>query len=189
MNQHSMIIDDFFDHPYRTREMLLECEIIDHKADDGVTYPGIIKLPEVLDYDIQRKLNYLFQNRLESALNFARYSMSTMTPPNWAHSDYNMTQFVGLIYMNPNPRPDDGTWLVKHKLAQFETHPATDEQKEILLRDSNDKHLWSKTFFCPAKFNRIFIINAEYLHAAGPSYGTNRDNSRLVVTSFFTLKS
>lgn len=189
MIQHSMIIDNFFIDPIRVREQLLNQEMMDYTASDNVTYPGIVQLPGEVVAEVNDNLNYLFQGRLsENKTLFARYSMESMNPPHWAHSDYEMAQFVGLIYMNPEPRPDDGTYLVKHKIARFETHPESEQQVKILLEDSNQKFLWHKTFFCPAKFNRIFIVNARYLHAAGPSYGTTKESARLVCTAFFHLK-
>lgn len=190
MKQHSMIIDDFLDNPQHTRDQLLIQPMMDYKASDNVTYPGIIELPESVQTEVKYKLNYLFQGRLSDKITmFARYSMADMAPPHWAHSDYEMAEFTGLIYMNPKHPPDDGTYLVRHKIEQFEEHPVNDHQVKVLLDDSNQKHLWLKTFHCPARFNRLFIANARQLHAAGPSYGTRKETSRLVITVFFHLNS
>lgn len=188
MIQHSMIIDQFFDHPYAVRACLVESEMRDEVASDGVVYPGIVRLAPFIEAEIKAKINYLFQGRLKGdPLMFARYSMKGMKPPHWAHSDFEMAQFVGLIYMNDLPREVPGTFLVRHNQIGLETHPETDEQVEILRRDSNNKSRWDKVFHCPAIFNRMFIVNGHRLHAAGPSFGHTKQDARLVCTVFFAL--
>lgn len=188
MKQHSMIIDDFLDKPQNTRDLLLEQPMVDYLAEDGVTYPGIIKLPGSVEDEIYFKLNYLFQKRVDRKCTmFARFSFNQMNPPHWAHSDFNMTQFVGLLYLSPADYPNDGTHLVRHKETGMETHPEDDEQKNILLSQTNDRDKWDIVFTCPSRFNRMFILNAHYLHAAATKFGDSKSNSRLVCTTFFNL--
>jgi len=58
---------------------------------------------------------------------------------------------------------------------------------DTLLRDGNDKRKWDITYTCPSRYNRLFILNARYIHAAACKYGTDRMNSRLVMSVFFDL--
>jgi hypothetical protein len=170
MKQHSMIIDDFLDNPQSVRDLLLDQPMIDYLADDGVVYPGIIKMPGSVEDEIYFKLNYLFQKRVDRKCTmFARLSFNQMNPPHWAHSDFNMTH------------------LVRHKETGMETHPETDDQKNILLSQANDRDKWDVVFTCPSRFNRMFILNAHYLHAAATKFGDSKSNSRLVCTTFFNL--
>ena len=181
-----MIIDDFFEYPDAIREVLLHQDMLNHTAEDNITYPGIVALPSSIKEELISNLNYLFRNRITGSKCFARYSFEEMSPPNWAHSDFNIAQFVALIYMNPQPHSGDGTHLVRHK-SGFDYHPDTDERKDILLSESNDRSKWDITFTCPAVYNRAFIVNAYLLHAAAMKYGTSKANSRLVLTCFFDL--
>jgi hypothetical protein len=56
------------------------------------------------------------------------------------------------------------------------------------LRDSNERAAWTETFYCPSKYNRLFILSADYVHAAGRSYGKSQEDSRFVISVFFNLK-
>ena len=48
MIKHSMIIEDFFNDADSVRKMIITEPMIDHKAEDGVTYPGIVDLPQII---------------------------------------------------------------------------------------------------------------------------------------------
>lgn len=187
MKFHSLIQDSFFTEPHRVRGELLQSPMIDYQANDNVVYPGIVDPPLLVKNEIKHKIKSIMNSEATFHQIFARHSMETMNPPNWAHSDYNMCDYVALIYLSPFDYPDDGTYLVAHNLFGFDTHPKDQKELEILLADSNRKELWTKRFFCPSKFNRCFIVNAHYLHAAGDSFGRDRDSSRLVMTAFFNL--
>lgn len=187
MITHSMILDDFFNAPDAVREVLIAQEMVDYSASDGVIYPGIVDTKMLLEEDIFKKLNQIYDDRVSNLTTFARFSFDHMKPPHWAHSDLNMTQYVGLIYLNPNPPAADGTHCVQHLETGLETHPETEEQMEILLKEGNEKDKWVKTYTCSAKYNRMFILNARYLHAAATKYGKTKEDARLVLTAFFNL--
>ena len=182
-----MIIEDFFEHPTAVREVLLAQEMMDYKASDDVVYPGIVALPRSLEEEVENNLNFLFQGRLEKAQSFARFSLQDMKPPHWAHSDFNMCDFVCLVYLSPVDEKSDGTHLVKHRATGMEVHPQNDSEMDILLSQANQKINWEITFTCPSRFNRAFIINSHYLHAAATRFGKTKLDSRLVLTCFFNL--
>ena len=186
MIEHSRIFDGFYNDPNFVRDMIIQEPMCEHMGSDNVTYPGIVKITHYLEQDMLGKLHQLL-GKTRINLMFARHSYEDMKPPNWAHSDMNMTQYVGLLYLSPTDYPWDGTHFVKHKRTGMEIHPETDEQKDTLLDDSNKKELWDTTFTCPSKFNRMFIFDARYIHAAAYKFGTNRINSRLVLSVFFNL--
>lgn len=188
MIRHSAIIDDFLDHPDSFRKAIIELPMKDHLNDaDGVIYPGIVEIPQ----DMQDHLNFLYEDMFQSKfipkLHFARHSYESMSPPNWAHSDFNMCQWIGLLYLSPVDYPWDGTKLLRHKITRLETHPQNDDEMEVLKRDSNYKPGWDEVMHFPSRYNRLLILNARYIHAAAYKFGTNRINSRLVLTTFFDL--
>lgn len=188
MIRHSAIIDDFLDHPLAVRKAIIETPMKDHLNEaDGVVYPGIVEISE----DMQQHLNFLYEDLFNAKfipkLHFARHSYESMAPPNWAHSDFNMCGWIGLLYLSPHDYPWDGTFLLKHKITGLQTHPENDDQMETLLRDSNNKNAWDQVMMFPSRFNRLVILNARYIHAAAYKWGNNRVNSRLVLTTFFDL--
>lgn len=187
MTHQLAVIDDFFDQPDSIRKTIIETSMGDEVASDGVSYPGIVKMSDAMQAFISGKFDDLYGKKFELKLMFARHSYSDMSPPSWAHSDLNMCQYIGLIYLNPFDYPHDGTHLVRHRSTKLETHPENDEQVEILKSDSNYRSLWDITHTIPSKYNRLLVLNALSLHAAGQGFGTNRINSRLVLTVFFNL--
>lgn len=189
MRYHSQVLDNFFKDPHRVRELIKNAEMKNELGPDGVTYPGIVKLPEEVVLELKSNLLMYFGDNIEFHMAFARYSFQLMDPPHWAHSDQDLADFVGLIYLNPTDTAEEsgGTYLLKHKKFGFEI-AQTVEQKKILLQEANDRHNWNETFYMPARFNRISILNSQYIHAAANKYGDDKDNARLVVSVFFSLK-
>lgn len=179
-----MIFDDFFAYPDRSKA-LINLQPMEHvEYEDGVTYPNIAVLPPIVQAEITHKLKRVFGPGVTEVLSFARYSFAGVTPPHWAHSDRNIAQFLALIYLNEG-QDNFGTCTLKHKIFGFETHPDTDFHKQVLLVDANIKSEWEVTFHCPARFNRLFIINADLIHAAMGEYGSTKEDGRLVVSFFF----
>lgn len=184
---HSQIYDGFFNDPDFVRSSLLKEPMNNEVASDGVTHPGIVKIPPFLHNDLLLKLNQIY-GPVEINLAFARHSYESMPPPNWAHSDMNMTQYVGLVYLSPVDYPWDGTHFCRHKLTKLETHPENEAQMQTLLQDGGDPKRWLITYTCPSRYNRMFMFNAKHIHAAAYRFGDTRDNSRLVLSVFFNIK-
>lgn len=189
MKNHSMIFDDFFKNPARTKALINSQEMFDAKYTDGVTYPNIAKLPDSVMDEIEENLRLIVGPRFTHVLSFARYSFADTKPPHWAHSDYNIAQFLGLIYLNDDAESfNAGTAVLRHKEFKFETHPESEFHKQILLHHANSRDEWEITFECPGRFNRLFILNAALVHAAMGEYGKSRDDGRLVISVFFNLR-
>jgi len=189
VRNHSMIFDDFFEDPRRAKALINMQDMADVKYDDGVVYPNIARLPASVEEEIVGNLaSVIGGDRFKLKLAFARYSFGHTMPPHWAHSDMNIAQFLGLIYLNEGPDAHKfGTCTLRHKELGFETHPETEFQKQILLAHANKRDEWEVTYECPARFNRLMILNAALVHAAMGEYGSNKDDGRLVVSVFFDL--
>jgi hypothetical protein len=188
MRFHSQVYDDFFDNPESVRKFLEAEPMKDEIAEDGVTYPGIVRLPEIITNEIRKKTEKIIPD-VNISLMFARYSFSQMLPPHWAHSDKEMADFVGLIYLSPKAdEMKDGTLLLRHKVYDLETHPEEGGMRDILIKHANTLDMWEETFYFPARYNRMAILSADYIHAAASRFGFNKDEARLVITVFFKLK-
>ena len=181
------IIDDFLDSPDSIRKTIIETPMRDHKASDGVTYPGIVELSGDLKKYLANCFASMYQGVFQEQLMFARHSYSSMDPPHWAHSDRNMCRYVGLIYLSPIDYPHDGTHLVMHRETSLEYHPQTESDRFKIMRDSNVRSKWDIVMTVPSRYNRLLVLDAACLHASALSFGTNRINSRLVLSVFFDL--
>lgn len=185
------IMDDFLSDPKTVKKLCDEMPMMDYMASDNITYPGIIELPKEVRIEIEDRFRKIYGGFFKPKLMFGRYSMADMDPPNWAHSDGNMASMIALIYLSdPMNRFADkaGTYFLKHKTLGFSLHPVTEGQMRAINEESNDRDRWEKTFYCPSKWNRCFIYDAPQIHAAGMSYGLDRETARFVVTVFFDLR-
>lgn len=186
MKTHSIIVDDFFDDPKRAKALINMQEMKDVQYSDGVTYPNIALLPDSVAAEIGTKLRQICGPGVQEVISFARYSFAESNPPHWAHSDGNIAEYLALIYMNEE-RDYAGTACLRHLELGMEEHPKTEFQKSILLGHANKREEWEVIFECPARWNRLFILNANLIHAAMGQYGENKDDGRLVVSVFFNL--
>jgi hypothetical protein len=188
LKNHSMIFDEFFAEPLRTKALINTMEMQDETYEDGVTYPNIAHLPLSVKDEIQKNMKQLVGPGFKEVLSFARYSFKDVVPPHWAHSDRNIAQFLALIYLNDDKESERfGTVCLRHKELGFETHPEKDFEKTALLGHANMRDEWEITFACPGRFNRCFILNADLIHAAMGEYGSRKEDGRLVVSVFFNL--
>lgn len=184
-----MIVDEFFSDPHYTRQLINSVEMRDEKYDDGVTYPNIARLPDAVENEILRNMKFVVGHGFSPVLQFARYSFKGVTPPHWAHSDRNISQYLALIYLNDNKEAGKfGTVTLKHKQFGMEHHPTTDLLKDVLITHANKKDEWLVTFECPGTFNRCLILNADLIHASRGEFGSTKDDGRLVVSVFFNLE-
>lgn len=184
-----MVFDDFFDDPIRAKALIDMEEMTDELYSDGVVYPNIIRLPDSVRDEIGQKMQFAVGPGFREVLSFGRYSFIHTNPPHWAHSDYNIAQYLALIYLSHAPNPGwPGTVLLKHRVLGFESHPDNELRKDILLNEANSKDQWQVMFECPSKFNRAFLLNAAIIHAAGPAYGLTKTDGRLVISVFFNLE-
>jgi len=183
-----MIFDDFFEDPVRVRALINESEMRDRKYSDGVVYPNITELPESVKDELYASLTNLV-GEIDPVLEFARYSFDNIRPPHWAHSDREIAGYLALIYLTPDKEAEKfGTCTLKHRALGFEIHPETETQKDILLSHANSRNDWDVMFSCPAKFNRLLILNAELIHASLGEFGKDKTDGRLVISSFFNLR-
>lgn len=183
-----MIFEDFFNNPHQTKRLIDSGDMRDEVYADGVIYPNIIRLPLPVEDEAYLNLSILL-GPIVPVLSFARYSFSNVKPPHWAHSDREIAQYVALIYLNDREDAEKfGTCTLRHKWYGLETHPHNNLLKSVLIADANRKNMWDVTFTCPGRFNRIFILNTELIHAACGEYGRSKEDGRLVVSVFFNFK-
>lgn len=104
----------------------------------------------------------------------------------------------GILYLS---RPEDcrgGTEFFRHRPTNTDRAPinpqelaamgyaSTDEMhRAIIEQDSNDDAKWELTMQAPMRFNRLVLLRPWLWHTAGPAFGDNMENGRLVYLMFF----
>ncbi len=91
-----------------------------------------------------------------------------------------------------------GTDFFRHKRTGTDEAPSTPEalrahgyssfeemHQDIVERDSLDEAAWELTMRVPMRFNRLILLRPWLWHTAGPGFGDNARNGRLIYVMFF----
>ena len=197
MIPHVIVIDDFLRDPYELRERALRLNY----AVEG-RYPGLNSIEKVsipgLD-EIVSKLVYE-PVRAPWTKDFShgscRIAFAKDDRPGRIHID--MSHWSGILYLS---RPEDcrgGTEFYRHLPTGTDHVPLTQEALEaagyatydelkaqILEKDALDRSKWELSMTVPMRFNRLVLLQAQYWHTSGPSFGDTLENARLVYPMFF----
>ncbi len=125
---------------------------------------------------------------LQPTLSFFRQSPLWQQEPNYIHTDRDMGDWTAILYLNPNPPPNDGTAFFRHK-PTGSTHSTSSTEAEFLEEWQywRDPEQWEIWYQVEGAFNRLVLFSAELFHARGlpDNYGTGED-ARLIQLIFGT---
>lgn len=119
---------------------------------------------------------------------FFRHSPEGQPEPNFIHTDRDMGDWTGILYLNPDPPADDGTTFWKHRASGATASVATSvegfHEEWLSWRDRSQWEPWRTV---SAKFNRLLLFHAPLFHsrAIDANYGTEAD-ARLIQIVFGT---
>jgi len=187
MTPYLMAVDGVF--PYNEFLMLREyahiMEYKDREGPDGVTYKDIgAEVPEPAKEQLIFALTWLMGYRIAMKICAFRLSVEGTVPPQWAHSDAEVSKWASFVYINPGP---GGTALLRHKETGMTMHPRNQEELDIWTRDCNRPEAWYVIGSVPCEPNRGLVIPSDQLHAAMPvhGFGQSPSDGRLILWSFF----
>ena len=94
--------------------------------------------------------------------------------------------------------PDGGTHLLRHKATGSDHAPYNEQEltamgfatpqefmENVINADTNDRDKWEMLSTVPIRFNRLMIFRPQQYHAAGVSFGTRKENGRLVYVNSY----
>lgn len=58
-------------------------------------------------------------------------------------------------------------------------------KQDVLDRDALDRSKWELSMSVPMRFNRLVLLQPQYWHTAGESFGSSAEDGRLVYLMFF----
>jgi len=113
-----------------------------------------------------------------TTLTFFRQSPEGQQEPNFIHSDREMGDWTGILYLAPTPPAGDGTSFWRHRA----TGAMCGDFDEAAARDLTQ---WERWHHVEATFNRLLIFQSDYFHSRGleQNYGQG-DDARLIQVLF-----
>jgi hypothetical protein len=179
------VFDDVLLEPLAYREYVLE-QTFGSVVVGPAVFHGLAELP--MDPVRDALVNLL--PACEPTLTFARLSPEGQAEPNYIHTDTDMGQWTGILYLNPKPAQGDGTLFWRHRMTgatQVQARTAEEAQAEGLAW--RDDRQWDRWSYVEARFNRLVWFEAPAFHsrAIPDNYGHGLD-ARLIQVMFGRFK-
>jgi GNAT superfamily N-acetyltransferase len=160
---------------YRAAVLATPCD--DVEPAPGVVFHGIHR-------DVDGQLPLWIQTEypaLTPMLTFARQSPAGQVEPHYIHTDVDMGDWTGILYLTAHPPPEDGTtfWRDKATGAVASLADAPEAWRDLAQ--------WEPWHTVAAQANRLVLFPAAYLHsrALPDNYGAG-DTARLIQVVFGT---
>jgi hypothetical protein len=197
MIPHLIVIDDFLPNANELRERALSLTY----AVEG-RYPGLNSVEKVsipgLDDVVSRLVYEPVRAPWTKDFSHASCRVALAKDDRPARIHIDQSHWSGILYLT---RPEDcqgGTEFYRHIPTGTDHVPLTPEalqaagfssydelKREILEKDALDRSKWELTMTVPMRFNRLILLQPQYWHTAGPSFGDSIENGRLVYLMFF----
>lgn len=168
------VFDDVLVDPHGYRAAALAQPFGDVPAGDQLFHG----MSPCLDPQVTTRITTDLRPGARVTLSFFRKSPEGQQEPNFIHSDREMGDWTGILYLNPDPAPGDGTSFWRHRV----TGTVCGEFDDVAARDPA---LWERWRHVEAKFGRLLIFQSDYFHSRGieANYGQGED-ARLIQVIF-----
>ena len=179
-----IVVDDFYKNPDTIRTFAYQQEF----KHNNTNYKGM-RTPETFLFEgLKEEFEYLIQEKItlwEDHQFNGCFQVTSAENQQVYHCDDN--QWAGVIYLTPEAPPESGTCLYRSKNTGMK------DSIQFSKEDSNST--FSGGFYDSTKFdlidkvgnlyNRLVLFKSTRIHSAGPYFGTNLGNGRLVHLFFF----
>ena len=196
------IIDDFLVDPWAARREALGLGY-DPALQKG-NFPGLNStspLPtEAIDSSVSRLLGVKLKGAAGTNHGHCRITSKTHKGRSGVHID--PAAYSGILYLS---RPENctmpsagGTDFFRHKRTGLERVPSEPARiaasgygdvnalvEDVVNKDTTYPAKWERVMRIPIRFNRLVLFSPWQFHTAAPGFGTDLEDSRLVVLLFF----
>lgn len=198
-----LVVDDFYDEPYKVREAALEFPYQDRGEQSN--YPGVNSLSEIEIQGLNEYVSRLVHEPLRGTprSGHCRFRIAMTGDDDKARLNIHVdgqSYWSGIVYLTLPEYCQGGTEFYRHKELGSDHAPLFDKDvrkfgesscalftKKIIRRDSNDPSKWDHVMTIPMRFNRCILFRPWFWHTSGPSFGDTLESARLVQLFFFTL--
>lgn len=180
-----LVHDDVLPNPEAYRAACLAMPRRSHALAEHVVFHGIGQIPD------RSLLDWIESHypTLSVVTSLTRLSPLDQSCPNYLHTDTDMGDVTGILYLNPEPSPGDGTQFWRRLGTDVEVSIATDAldrlEEGFAWRDLSQ---WVPTQRVDARFNRLVIFPAGAYHSRAlfENYGATDEDARLIQICFMT---
>lgn len=176
------VVDGVLSDPMAYRQAALAAPFRSHSIGPA-TFHGIGMAPTD---ELPQRIRAHFGGQLEPDVTFLRQSPAGQVEPNYIHTDLDMGQWTGILYLTEHPREDDGTTFWRHKPSgAIQSTAATKDawlEEIVAWRDDSQWEPWQTA---PAAFNRLILFPAALFHSRSirENYGEG-EGARLIQIVF-----
>lgn len=201
MHHSLMVIDRFLENPDEVRAAGLNADYPDHR--DISNFPGRNSQQRVNITGLEETIGNLVGNRLSPHMpsSHAKFRLTYADDVGRARVHLDSSQWSGILYLSKPEHCHGGTNFFKHKRTNTESMLLDNSQMEslgwhtpeqanreiakIVETETNDASKWERTMTVSMQYNRLLLMRPWLWHTAGPGFGSNRENGRLVYLMFF----
>jgi hypothetical protein len=198
MHRSLVVIDDVMDNAHDFREAALSLDF--PPAPQTALYPGRNSLQQVNLEGFQDQIEQMVGEKLVAAGgdSFARFRLSLEGDEGKGGVHVDPCHWTCVYYLTPDELCHGGTDFYRHKSSGLEHAPhASEDLKRVGAKsysdyvntkafpDTRNPDAWEHVMHVPMKFNRMILFRPWFFHDAGPGFGKDVGDGRLVYLLFF----
>lgn len=197
MIPHIIVLDDLLPNAeeFRNRALKLNYSVPGR-------FPGLNSVEKLKIPNLDAMVSQLVYERVRApwtedfSHQHCRLALAKDDRPGRIHID--QSHWSGILYLTLPQDCQGGTEFYRHLPSSTDHVPLTqdslqaagfssyDELKtQILEKDALDRSKWELTMTVPLRFNRLVLLQPQYWHTSGRSFGDTVENGRLVHLMFF----
>ena len=194
-----MVVDDFLSNVQQIRGAALKLDY--PKLSHPQLFPGRNATQRLniqgLDSIICNLVGEKLIQAQESSSAHCRLALKGETGKHNVHVDPH--QWSALLYLTLPEHCQGGTDFYKHIPSNMDRVPLNevelktlgfssyyDVQEKIILPHTNQQDKWELTTHIPMRYNRLVIFRSWLYHNAGPSFGSDIHDGRLIYPLFYS---
>jgi hypothetical protein len=199
MIPHLFVLDEFLPDPHAVREKALTFDYAVPGRFPGLNSRQKIKIPW-LEAAISRIVGEHVHAPWTQDFSHGncRLALDADNKPARIHIDESDWTGVLTLTLPEHCRGAGGTEFYRHVPTNTDRLPINQEKlretgystydelkRDVLDRDALDRSKWELSMRVPMRFNRLVLVQPQYWHTAGESFGNSVEDGRLVYLMFF----
>lgn len=195
MRLNSLVIDEFYNDPYETREMALKQEFTVQGNYPGKRTKsfapkgsGAYNLIQKAIEPMAGKITWWPDDSYTGSFQY-----TTSRDRSWIHADQH-NNWAAVLYLTPDAPVTGGTGLFKHKATGLDRAPRNpdgtydEELMKVIYKDSQDMTKWEMVDFVGNKFNKLIMYRGDMFHTSLDYFGQDINDGRLFQVFFFSTE-